>query len=232
MADVLGHLPAGTRTVTPAERDAQLLRSAHRRPTPADLVTAPGLFQQAWPEGDYRFFQLGFVVDDLFAAARRWVDVHRVGPFHVLRRAESPCTYRGQRSTIDMQVAVAQAGPVQIELIRVHSDGESIFTDYADVRAGLHQLCSLTYDFDASVAHYTSLGYEFVSEMGRDQRVGFFDTAADFGFYTEVAEAAPGFVEAVAGMARTSAEWDGTDPIRILTRDGYRTPEFPDRPSA
>lgn len=182
------------------------------------------LFQQPWPEGDHRFFQLGFVVDDLFAAADRWVRVYGVGPFHALPRAESPTTYRGRASTIDMQVAVAQAGPVQIELIRVHSAGESIFTDFAGVRSGFHQLCTLTYDFDATVAHYTGLGYELVAEMGRDQRVAFFDTTEDFGFTTEVAEATPRFVDALAGIARTCAGWDGTDPIRILTRDGYRTP--------
>jgi len=33
------------------------------------------LFQQAWPEGEYRRFQLGFVVDDLLAAADCWVRV-------------------------------------------------------------------------------------------------------------------------------------------------------------
>ncbi len=182
------------------------------------------LFQQPLPEGDYRFFQLGFAVDDLYAAAERWALVYGVGPFHALRRNETASTYRGAVSTIDMQVAVAQAGPVQIELIKVYSDGESIYSEFARARSGFHQLCTLTFDFDASVAHYTGLGYELVAEMGRDQRVGFFDTLDDFGFYTEVAEATPRFIEAVGGIAKTCAEWDGTDPVRILTRDGYRTP--------
>jgi hypothetical protein len=183
------------------------------------------LFEQAWPEGDYRFFQLGFVVDDLFAAAERWSRVYRVGPFHALPRSASPATFRGNTSVIDMQVAVAQAGPVQIELIRVHSRGESIFTEFAGARSALHQLCTLTFDFDAAVAHYTGLGYEFVCEMGRGLRVAFFDTTEDFGFFTEVVEATAAFVAAVAGIAQTCADWDGqVDPIRILTRDGYRTP--------
>ncbi|WP_156663093.1 hypothetical protein [Mycobacterium sp. 1274761.0] len=33
------------------------------------------LFQQPWPEGEYRIFQLGFVVDDLLAAACRHATV-------------------------------------------------------------------------------------------------------------------------------------------------------------
>jgi hypothetical protein len=187
-------------------------------------VTGHRLFQQPWPDGEYRFFQLGFVVDDVVAAADRWVRVYGVGPFHVLPRTESPAKYRGRPSTIDLQVAVAQAGPLQVELIRVHSNGESIFQALAGVRAGFHQLCTLAFDFDAAVAHYSGLGYELAAEIGREQRVAFFDTTDDFGFFTEVVEATPRFVEAVAAIATTCADWDGSDPVRILTRDGYRTP--------
>ena len=55
--------------------------------------------------------------------------------------------------------------------------------------------------------------------------MAFVDTVADFGFYTEVVEETPGFVDAASRPSpQTCAEWDGTDPVRILTRDGYRTP--------
>ena len=30
------------------------------------------LFEQPWPEGEYRMFQLGFVVDDVLEASARW----------------------------------------------------------------------------------------------------------------------------------------------------------------
>jgi glyoxalase/bleomycin resistance protein/dioxygenase superfamily protein len=185
---------------------------------------AERLFQQPWPEGEHRFLQLGFVVDDLFAAAARWAEVFRVGPFHVMPRRESSCTFRGEPCTVDLQVAVAQAGPVQIELIREHSDGPSVFEGFRGARAGFHQLCTLTFDFDTTVGHYRSLGFEVVCELGRDQRVVFIDTFDEFGLYTEVVEATDAFVAAVGGISRTCAEWDGTDPVRILTRDGYRVP--------
>jgi hypothetical protein len=55
--------------------------------------------------------------------------------------------------------------------------------------------------------------------------VGFVDTFDQFGFYTELAEDVPGVVEGLTRVARRCAEWDGvTDPVRILTKDGYRTP--------
>lgn len=104
------------------------------------------LFQQPWPEGEYRMFQLGFVVDDLLTSARRWVEVFGVGPFHIMPRVKNSCRYRGA------------------------------------------------------------------------------DTFDEFGFFTEVAEEKQSFQVNLAKVSQTCAEWDGTDPIRILTRDGYRTP--------
>ena len=184
------------------------------------------LFQQPWPEGEYRLFQLGFIVDDLLGTAMRWVNVYGVGPFHVLPPIEQPCTYRGTASGVNVQVAIAQAGPVQIELIKQHCDRASVYRDLFDSgESGFHQLCTVTPDYDRTKAHYERLGYEAVSEMvARGQHVAFFDTLDDFGFYTEVVEEVPGFLASLDTIARTCANWDGSDPVRVLTRDGYRTP--------
>jgi hypothetical protein len=185
------------------------------------------LFDQPWPEGEYRLFQIGFVVDDLPATATRWARVFGIGPFHVLPPMELPCTYRGTESGINLQVAVAQAGPVQIELVKQHCDRPSVFRDLvAKGESGFHQLCTLTRDYDRTRAHYVELGYDAVTELSSPdgERVAYFDTVDDFGFFAEVAEWSPSFVANLDRIARTCAEWDGTDPVRLLTRDGYRTP--------
>jgi hypothetical protein len=184
------------------------------------------LFQQTWPDGEFRFFQLGFVVDDLLAAAARWARVHAVGPFHVLPPVEVACTYRGTQSAIEMQIAIAQAGPVQIELIEQRCDRASVFRDlFAKSRSGFHQLCTVSPDYEGKKAHFEYLGYDLASEIiANGSRVSYFDTVDDFGFFTEVVEETPGFLAHLARIARTCAEWDGNDPVRLLTRDGYRTP--------
>jgi hypothetical protein len=195
------------------------------------------LFAQPWPEGAYRFFQLGFVVRHLVAVAGRWAEVFGVGPFHVLPRREVAYTHRGAASALDLQVGVAQAGPVQIELIEQFCDRPSVFRDVvgdaldagrpgaSGAWGGLHQLCTVTTDYDATVAHYRALGYETIGELAeRGQRVAYVDTFADFGFVTEVAQEAPGFLDQLAAIDRTCASWDGRDPVRLLTRDGYRVP--------
>jgi len=188
--------------------------------------TGPGLFRQPWPEGEFRFFQLGFVVDDLLASAARWAEVHRVGPFHVLPPAEMACTYRGTESVLSLQVAVAQAGPVQIELIEQRGPGPDVYRDlFAGSETGFHQLCTVTPDYDGRRRQLEDLGYPLASELVADgYRVGFYDTVDDFGFFTEVVEETPGFLAQVAAISRTCADWDGTDPVRLLIRGGYRTP--------
>jgi Glyoxalase/Bleomycin resistance protein/Dioxygenase superfamily len=184
------------------------------------------MYGQPWPEGEYRLFQLGFLVEDLLGAATRWVEAFGIGPFHLLPRVDAPCTYRGAESSVDLQVGVAQAGPVQIELIQQFSDGPSVFRERFGVgESGLHQLCTVTEDFEGQKAHYTGRGYEIACEItAPGHRVAYVDTFADFGFLTEVVESSPSFLAHLSKISRTCATWDGTDPIRILTRDGYRTP--------
>jgi hypothetical protein len=138
----------------------------------------------------------------------------------------SRSTYRGTESEHETQIAAAQAGPVQIELIQQFDDAPSVYREvFPPGGTGLHQLCTVTDDYDGKRAHYERLGYEIMGEIEqRGHRVLYVDTVADFGFVTEVVANVPGFLEQLAAVARTCAEWDGTDPVRILTRDGYRTP--------
>lgn len=195
----------------------------------ADAVMPPAhpLFEQPWPDGEFRFFQLGHVVDDVFAAAARWARTFGVGPFHVLPVVGQRSDYGGEIRTVQIQVAVAQAGPVQIELIQQHCDTPSIFSEWS--RGGtsaFHQIATLTSDYDGKVAHFQALGYQIAAEgVGGGFRVAYIDTAAEFGFYTEVVDAPPSFVDQVHDISDTCAGWDGRDPIRIMTRGGYRVPE-------
>lgn len=185
------------------------------------------LYEQPWPEGEHRHFQIGHVVDDVLEAAGRWARVFGIGPFHVLPRIQIECTYRGRPGALDTQIAVAQAGPVQIELVQPFGSEPNVYTDLADRGAcRFHQLSTVTPDYARTVAHYEQLGYALACEIdARGQHVAYVDTIDDFGFFTEVVESVPGFLDNLATIARTCAEWDGsTDPVRLLTREGYRTP--------
>jgi hypothetical protein len=189
-------------------------------------VSRYALFEQPWPDGDYRFFQLGFHVDDVVAAAERWASVVGVGPFSLTPRTTSSAVFRGRPCRADVQIAVAQAGPVQIELVHQFDDEPSIYRElYPAAGNGLHQLCAMTARYDDTKARYEALGYEVAGEVeAQGFRVAYVDTVAAFGFYTEVIDQNPAYLRFAARLAGLAEGWDGTDPVRILTRDGYRTP--------
>lgn len=185
------------------------------------------MFEQPWPDGDFRFFQIGHVVDDVLAASAAWAATFGVGPFHVLPVVEQRADYGGDVRTVRIQVAVAQAGPVQIELIQQHGDTPSIYSEWS--RGGtsaFHQIATVTYEYDAKLAHFAALGHPVAARSeGGGFRVAYIDTVAAFGFYTEVVEAPPNFLAHARAIADTCADWDGTDPVRIMTREGYRVPD-------
>jgi hypothetical protein len=181
-----------------------------------------GLYRQQWPEGDYRFFQLGFVVDDIVAAATRWAAVHGVGPFHISPVIEMQAIVAGELAPASIQIGLAQAGPVQIELIQQHCDRPSVFREWP---SPFHQLATITSDFDGRLRHLQQCGYDVVGEIAAgDLRVAYVDTTTDFGFYTEVVSTNLDFVARWDQISKTCAAWDGSDPVRLLTRDGYRVP--------
>ena len=191
-------------------------------------AAAHPLFEQAWPEGEYRFYQLGHVVDDIVNAARRWSSTFGTGPFHVLPVVDQQLTHAGgDVRTIRIQVGVAQAGPVQIELIQQHCDTPSLYRDWSNEGvSAFHQIATVTNDYDGKVEHFHALGYEVTAEsLGGSFRVAYVDTVSAFGFYTEVVEHTPRFLEQLNAISRTCATWDGTDPVRFLTRSGYRVPD-------
>jgi hypothetical protein len=116
---------------------------------------------------------------------------------------------------------------VQIELIQQHCDTPSLYREWSrNSTSAFHQVATVTDDYVAKLAHFKALGYEVAAEsLGGSFRVAYVDTVAAFGFYTEVVEQTPRFLEQLEAISRTCATWDGTDPVRLLTRSGYRVPE-------
>ena len=181
------------------------------------------LYQQPFPTGDYSYVQLAFAVDDVVATARRWAEVQGVGPFFVIPDRPSTVRYSGAETQLHIRIAVSQAGPLQIELIQQLSQGPSVFRDlYGPNEVGVHHFCAMTHDYDRSVAHYAGCGYEVVAEQDVPGlgRVAFVDTSADFAMMTEVVEWSDGFLTMLSKTARVCANWDGTDPVRIMRVSG------------
>src|ERR687888_391518 len=84
--------------------------------------------------------QNGYVVRDIEAAMRHWIEVLGVGPwFYIEHLAVPDFTYKGQPSPVDVSLALANSGPLQVELIQQRNDAPSLYRDF--LNAG-HGACS------------------------------------------------------------------------------------------
>ena len=105
--------------------------------------------------------QIGHVVRDAMSAIDGWLQLG-VGPFFCFDRLTlRSVVYRGAETTIDIRVAMANSGPVQIEVIEPLTDAPSPFVDFLrSGREGVQHYACWTQDFRATVDRARRLGYD------------------------------------------------------------------------
>ena len=161
--------------------------------------------------------QNGFVVPDWRAAALHWAETLGVGPFFVVEHvAFAELRYRGEPTSIDMSVAIAYAGELQIELVQQHDDAPSIYTDFLRRNEpGLQHVGALTADLDRALddnALRSKIVQDGVTTAG--QRFAYVDTVLHNGSMLEIVETDAGMLKAFDYMKDAARNWDGKDPIR------------------
>lgn len=169
---------------------------------------------------DRTVFQNAWVVDDVAEAMRHWVEVMGVGPFFVTefkRGMLLDTLYRGRPADVTMKVAIAQAGPVQIELIEPVGEGPSCYRDTVKRgRNGFHHVCVWTHDFEADRNFYESRGFP-AANMGRvanGMRFAYYDTSKIYDCMVEIIDHHPDAVARFKMIADAARDWDGRDPYR------------------
>jgi hypothetical protein len=164
--------------------------------------------------------QLGFVVPDLEAAIEHWRRRIGLGPFFVLSGVEfAELRYRGQPTEVQMAVALAQWGAVQVELIQQLNDSRSIYQDYPGRAAGgLQHVGVMTESLDAHLARLAPHGIEPVQwgATANGIRFAYLDTDAMPGSMVELIESGPAINEFFALVRSAAQGWDGSDPVRRL----------------
>ena len=169
---------------------------------------------------DRTVFQNAWVVDDLDAAMKRWVDQMGVGPFFVAEHGAqfTDLQYRGEPSELSMRVALAQAGPVQIELIEPTTDKPCAYRDSVPPgTTGFHHMCVWTHDIQADTRHFERLGYP-TANIGKAGHAWFayYDTRPLMGCMLEVVEHKPEIEALFARIATVCADWNGERPVRTM----------------
>ena len=166
---------------------------------------------------DRTVFQNAWVVDDIEAACMKWVDEMGVGPFYVMEYDGmfSDPTYRGQPAELSMILAIAQAGPIQIELVQPLVERCAYRDSVPAGTTGFHHMCVWTHDIDADTDYFASLGYEAANRarIGSNE-FAYYDTRPLMNCMLEVLTPSPAIVERFAMIAAAAEDWDGRNPIR------------------
>ncbi len=162
--------------------------------------------------------QNGYVVRDVEAAMKHWTEVLGVGPFFYFERVPiEDFRYRGEPSPIEVSIALANSGPLQIELIQQRNDAPSMYRDFlAAGREGLQHVAWWTEDFDAELERLAAAGYAIgqSGRIGAGGRFVYFDTEAHPGTVVELSEISGPKGAFFRHVRETAASWDGSDPIR------------------
>lgn len=166
------------------------------------------------------YLQMSWIVNDLRRSMEDWLARTGVGPFFVMEDLRpGPVWYRGQPSELVFHVALAQAGPIQIELIQQVSDGPSAYRDsFAPGEEGFHHLAVIVPDYDREIALYRAQGFVPATEaIFGEMRYAYVDArTGPAGCMIEVMEDNPGIRDLFRTVAEAARDWDGKDPIRRL----------------
>ena len=160
---------------------------------------------------------MGFVVRDIEKAMKHWVEVCGVGPwFYAERLPVDQFRYKGQVYDIDMSVAFANSGDVQLELIQQRNDVPSLYQDFLRAgHEGLQHWSSWPENYhelrERALRNGWSIGQE--GDTPRGPFIYFLQEGHP-GTIIEMSEATPTRKRIFDAVREAAMDWDGSDPIR------------------
>jgi hypothetical protein len=161
--------------------------------------------------------QIGYVVGDIEAAMRHWVDVCGVGPwFYFDRYTVSDWHYRGRPvGEINVSVALANWGELQVELIQQRCNTPSQFRDFlAAGRDGIQHWAVWPENYDEMLARALAAGFE-VEQNGATPRgrAAFLARPEAPDTVVELSETGQARLDFAARIRDAARDWDGSNPI-------------------
>lgn len=182
---------------------------ADRTPTPEPIANFFGSIRQ-----------IGYVVQDIEASMQGFLAAG-IGPWFYLKGvAPGDFTYRGEPSEMVMDVAVANSGDIQIELITPTNDAPSMYRDFLDAgNQGVQHVAYWTDDYQGLYNRALAAGFT-VGQEGRiggdDGRFAYLATEHHPGTVVEISDVG-GAKAMIFGLIKMAADnWDGSNPIQQI----------------
>lgn len=165
--------------------------------------------------------QNGYVVRDLRAAMDHWINVMGVGPWFYIERVKTDYfRHRGKDSNVEMSIALANSGDLQIELIQQMNDAPSMYKEFLDAgHEGLQHMSYWTTDYQTVYDRALSNGFKVGHEGqigGEKGRFCYFDTQSHPGTVIEISDISGNKGRFFEHIKKAAIGWDGSEPIRIV----------------
>jgi len=142
--------------------------------------------------GGKEIIQVGILVKDVEESARKLEKRIGIGPFEILEPEYRDLTYHGKVGRFKVKLALAKAGPIQIELMQPLW-GETIYDEFARRKGyGLHHLGIRTDNMEQSVKEMEARGFH-VTQSGNRPGVkwAYLNTEEQTGVIFELLEKKP-----------------------------------------
>jgi len=160
--------------------------------------------------------QLGYVTDNIEAAAMEWVGAVGAGPFFVMKgMGFQTWSYNGAPQEMTLDIAFGQIGDLMVELIRPNGPWPNVYGEAMPNGTRAHHHGYLVADLDAAAGKLGGAALVTRADLSTATELRYFDCRDKLGLFVELitdSEESRGFFELSASAAR---DWDGkTDPVR------------------
>ncbi|WP_433667088.1 zinc-binding dehydrogenase [Nocardia sp. CA-136227] len=164
--------------------------------------------------------QIGYVVRDIESSMRGFID-SGIGPWFYLEGLQpGNFTYRGEPSGMVMDVAVANSGDIQIELIQPVNGEPSMYKDFLEAgHEGVQHIAYWNENYQDLYDRAKAAGFTVGQEGeigGPTGRFAYLETEHHPGTVIEISDlgGTKKFVFDLIKLA--TANWDGTNPIQVI----------------
>ena len=164
--------------------------------------------------------QIGYVVEDVQRSMEHWI-ANGVGPWFYVKKVKTDFfRYRGVDSPLEMSVAIANSGNIQIELIQQRNDAPSMYQEFlAAGHRGAQHVAYWTRNYQALYDQALQLGYKIGQEGsigGPLGRFAYLDCEDVPGTVIEISDISGPKGELFAHVRSAAQDWDGTRPIHEI----------------
>jgi NADPH:quinone reductase-like Zn-dependent oxidoreductase len=164
--------------------------------------------------------QLGYVVRDIDASIAGFIR-SGIGPWFLLRNVKPEnFTYKGAPSGMAMDVAVANSGDIQIEIISPVNDAPSMYRDFlAAGREGLQHFAYWSKDYQELYDRARAEGFTVGQEGqlgGPTGRFAYLETEHHAGTCVEISDLGGAKAALFDYVKTAAAHWDGSNPVIVI----------------